>query len=271
MNRPGPDPSDTFRAAAPADEFEADLAQRLGRHAEHGVRPIDAAAIAHDAASPAVRTSGGIGAALGRLGWLLAGAVLAAGAIGGASWAGSHGLLGAAVSTAAPSELAIVPTVAPEASVTEPTTGATSVPTSACKLADLSARITSWDGAAGNRIAHVTMTNTGSRPCTIPSAEQPRLIDGKGDVLIDGDPATGTHAVVIPAGGTVSTQVDDANYCGGQPKAPVTVGFVFPGEADSGTSGLLEATPRSPTDTFGVPACLGRGGPAMITMHPWAP
>ncbi|HEY2915617.1 MAG TPA: DUF4232 domain-containing protein [Candidatus Limnocylindrales bacterium] len=280
MTRSGPDPSDAYRGAAPAsaaggpdDAFEDTLARRIAGHAEHGVRPIDAAAIARTAASTGAggRSGSGVGVALGRLGWLLTGAILAAGVIGGTAWAGSHDLLGAAVESAPPSEVAVLPTSAPSPSILIPTAPPTSVPMTACALADLSARVTSWTGAAGNRIATVVLTNTGSGPCTIPSKEQPRLIGGAGKVLLDGDPPASTTAVVVAAGASVSTEIDDANYCGSAPKAPVTVAFVFAGPDGSSSAGVLVAEPRSATDTFGVPECLGPGGPGLITMHPWAP
>jgi len=208
----------------------------------------------------------GAGIALG-----LAGAALATGAIGATMWAGSHGPLGAVVESPTASQVAVVPTPEPSPSLFAPTAPPTSAPMRPCKLADLAARVTTWTGAAGNRIATVVMTNNGSVPCTIPSLQQPRLIDGAGHVLIDGDQPSNTHAVVIQAGGHVSTEVDDANYCGNTAKAPVTVGFSFEGQDDSGYAGLLEAEPRTPTDTFGVPECLGPTGPGIITMHPWGP
>lgn len=268
MNRHGPDPSDSYRSTGPADPFEARLAGRIAEHAERGVRPIDAAAIAREAAAGGrgSRVALGLGVALGRLGWLLAGAALAAAAIGGTMWAGSHGPLGGVAPVPSPSPAAVAPTVGPSPTSFTPTTG----PASACTLADLSARVTSWTGAAGNRIAQVVMTNTATVPCIVRSYQQVRLVDGDGTVLLDSGHPIDPTPVTIPAGGHVATEVDDANYCGAKPTAPVTVAFVVPGQAGSGT-GLLVAQPRSPTDVFGVPECLGPGGPGQISMHPWAP
>jgi hypothetical protein len=274
MTAQGPDRSDAYPATGASDPFEARLAGRLATHAEHGVRPIDAAGIATAAAAAgggASRRGSGLGTALGRLGWLLAGAGLAAAAIGGASWAGSHGLLGAAVESPTPSLVAIVPTQGPSPSpLTAPTEAptpaavATPVPIEPCQVKDLAARVTLWSGAAGNRVASVELVNDGPR-CSLATTQRPQLVDANDVVLIDGDNPTTLDTIVLAPAEKVSTQLDDANYCGAQPTAPVSVAFVFYG------GDQLVAEPWKPTDTFGVPDCLGPGGPGQITMHPWAP
>lgn len=262
----------------PFDAFETRLATRVTRHAERGVRPIDAGLIAHQAATAGGRPggtgrAGAAGLFLGRLGWLLAGAALAAGLIGGASWAGSHGLLGA-VATPSPTLVAVVPTLAPtavpsSAPTTAPTPVVTPKPTVAplleCRQTDLTAVVTRWDGAAGNRIATVVLTNMTTIPCQLQTMDHPQLVDGTGTVLIDGDDPTTPGLLTLAPGATVSTELDDANYCGPAAKAPVTVAFVF-------TNGdKLVARPRTASDMTGLPDCLGPGGPGQITMHPWAP
>src|SRR5690242_15534043 len=116
MTAKGPDRSDAYPATGATDPFEARLAGRLANHADHGLRPIDAVAVATAAAAAgggASRRGSGLATAFGRIGWLLAGAALAAAAIGGATWAGSHGLLGATVESPAPSQVAVGPTEAP--------------------------------------------------------------------------------------------------------------------------------------------------------------
>src|SRR4051812_45299080 len=104
MTTPGSGPNDAF------DPFETRLANRVVHHADGGVRPIDAGAIAHQAAVAGGRQGRGARlGALARVGWLLAGAALAVGAIGGVTWAGSHGLLGVTTPTDEPSFVAVVP------------------------------------------------------------------------------------------------------------------------------------------------------------------
>ena len=120
-----------------------------------------------------------------------------------------------------------------------------------------------WEGAAGHRIAHVEMTNTGATACTVRSLARPQLIDGRGAVLIDGaDPASSTRLTIHP-GTVLTTLVQDGNYCGSEPVPPVRVAFVTP-------EGRIVASPVSPTDAT-VPPCLGPAGSAgTIEMQPWA-
>jgi hypothetical protein len=259
----------------PFDAFEARLAARVTRHAERGVRPIDAGLMAHQAAiagggGRAART-GAAAPFVARLGWLLAGAALAAGLIGGASWAGSHGLLGA-LPTPSPTLVADAPTAAPSSAptavpVTAPpaTAPPTVAPTLACRVGDLAARVTAWNGAAGNRIGTVVLSNNGTVACKLEVMERPQLVDGAGTVLIDGEDPSHPGSIEIAAGANVSTLVDDANYCGPTAVPPVSVTFVF------GNGDRLVAIAKSPTDVTGLPDCLGPGGPGMIAMHPWAP
>ena len=133
-----------------------------------------------------------------------------------------------------------------------------------CDPATLSARITLWEGAAGHRIAHVELTNAGTVTCTVRVMAKPQLVDGRGSVLIDGsNPPTGGILTVVP-GGTRKTLVQDGNYCGPAPAAPVTVAFVL------GDGGRIVATPFSPTDAT-LPPCNGApGSPGSIEMQPWA-
>jgi hypothetical protein len=131
-----------------------------------------------------------------------------------------------------------------------------------CDPAGLAARITLWEGAAGNRIATVELTNTGTSVCLLPDHSRPALIDGGGQVLINGKDTTTSHGLVMAPGAVHTTLVDVANYCGPDPVAPVTVTFAF-------TDGEVRATPLSPTDAT-VPPCNGPGQPASIDMHPWS-
>ena len=132
-----------------------------------------------------------------------------------------------------------------------------------CAPADLAARITMWEGAAGSRIAHLELTNAGSQDCTLRTTMKPQLVDGRGSVLIDGaDPRTSAEMSFAP-GAVVTTLVDASNYCGPAPAAPVSVAFVVP-------EGRTVATPASPTDTT-LPPCNGApDSPGSIEMHPWA-
>jgi hypothetical protein len=168
-----------------------------------------------------------------------------------------------ATSTAAPS-----PTGSAQATDAQPTGGPNETPAApVCDPSNLVVRITAWSGAAGHRIADVVLTNAGPVACELPTLERVQLIDGSGATLIDGGAIAGSDTVTIDPGAVLTTLVDDANYCGPTPAAPVTVAFVLPGDA-----GRIVAVPVSATDVEGVPPCNGPAGSlGSIEMHPWAP
>jgi hypothetical protein len=133
-----------------------------------------------------------------------------------------------------------------------------------CDAVSLTARITLWEGAAGQRIAHVQLTNRGETACLVDDIARPQLVDASGAILIDGDPpASGAQLVVAP-GGALETLVSAGNDCGPTPVAPVTLAFIL------GDGERLVAEPVSPTDAT-VPPCLGSSQPGTISMHRWAP
>ena len=166
-----------------------------------------------------------------------------------------------------PSPAAVVasPSATPAASPSA-TPAATPAPPAIapCDPAKLAARITLWEGAAGHRIANVEVTNPSSITCTLQAVERPQLVDGHGSVLINGAaPASGDPILTVAPGEVLKTLVQDGNYCGPTPAAPVTVAFVL------ASGGRFVATPVSPTDAT-VPPCNGPGSPADISMQPWA-
>jgi Domain of unknown function (DUF4232) len=161
------------------------------------------------------------------------------------------------------------PSAVPTPTATPTTNPSATVPAALgpCDPAMLAARITQWEGAAGHRIASVELTNAGSAECTVPALLQPQLADGSGAVLIDSPAPAPPADVSVTPGAVRKTLVQDGNYCGPAPVAPVSVAFVFPGGL-----GRIVATPLSATDTSGVPPCLGAPGSAGdIEMQPWAP
>jgi hypothetical protein len=132
-----------------------------------------------------------------------------------------------------------------------------------CDPADLAARITLWEGAAGQRIAHVQLTNRGTTDCLLEQLARPQLVNGDGGVLIDGrSPASGDQITVAP-GAVLNTLVEAGNYCKAAPPPPVSVAFVFR------DGGRVVAQPVDPSDAT-LPPCLGPTQPATIDMHPWA-
>jgi hypothetical protein len=168
--------------------------------------------------------------------------------------------------TPSPSAVAVVPpTPVPSAPVLIVTPAPSPTAVEPCKPANLDARITLWEGAMGHRIAHVELTNTGFSACVIQSKARPQLVDGNRSILIDGAaPAAPDPFLTVAPGGVLKTLVQDGNYCGPAPVAPVSVAFVL---ADGSR---FVATPLSPTDAT-VPPCNGAGSAADIEMQPWAP
>ena len=141
-----------------------------------------------------------------------------------------------------------------------------SAPVAACAVANLVARITSWEGAMGHQIAHVELTNNGPA-CRLPVLAQPQLVEGSGAVLINGTAPALALGTLFGTGQVRKTLVQDGDYCGPVPTAPVTVAFVFP---DGG--GRIVAQPVSATDVTGVPGCLsGPGSAGRVEMQEWAP
>jgi hypothetical protein len=130
----------------------------------------------------------------------------------------------------------------------------------------MAARVTQWEGAMGHLIAHVELTNNGPE-CHLSVTARPQLVQANGAVLINGAAVASTPTMLFGAGAVLKTLVQDGNYCGPVPTAPVSVAFVFP----SG-GGRLIAQPLSPTDTTGVPGCMsGPGATGSIEMQKWAP
>jgi hypothetical protein len=136
-----------------------------------------------------------------------------------------------------------------------------------CAASDLTARIISWDGAAGHRTATVELKNAGAAPCETATVDRPQLVGGDGTVLIEGIAAVAPTTMTLAAGQVVTALVQDGNYCNDIPVAPITVAFVL-----SSGEGRIVATPVTPTDTDGLPPCNGDANSAgTIEMQAWAP
>jgi len=197
---------------------------------------------------------------------LLATAVVVAVAV---TWLGSRA--GVDVGTASPtpttSEVAVVPgspSPGPSEVVVVPASPSPAPSEASCET-DLRAAITSWEGAAGSRIATVNLTNEGSRACVVPQVARPSLVDGSGVGLAIGEwTATGAGVELAP-GERATTLVQVSNVCPTtEVVAPVTIQLDF-------KDGFgLAVKPLTPTDTT-VPPCNGPGQPASIEMHPWEP
>jgi Protein of unknown function (DUF4232) len=242
----------TNRPEDPIDPYESRLTRRVGAFADQAVRPIDATAIASIAAAGARRRTltgrlFGSMSSTGRLGVVLAGAILATG-LGVVIGAG--GLNG-------PSPTQTATSVGPEATPT-------SVPGSvdACPPDVLAGEITAWEGAAGHRIATIKVHNTGSTSCALPKLLQPNLVDRAGHVLIVGRPAQVAGSITIPVGAAATTLVDTSNYCGTAPSAPLGISLYV--SFDNAIEAYPAAGVQLPIDP---PPCNGPSVPAEIQIQ----
>jgi hypothetical protein len=132
-----------------------------------------------------------------------------------------------------------------------------------CDPAALDAAIVSWEGAAGSRVATVTLRSTAPTSCTITDRWRPELVDGSGSLRIEGAPVQDAGTLTLSNGESLETLVEVANDCGPDPVAPVTIAFVLD------TGDRVVATPLSPDDTTTAP-CNGDTVPPSIQMRPWS-
>ncbi len=148
---------------------------------------------------------------------------------------------------------------------TAPAIGPSILPSAqtACAADALQARVTGWEGAAGNRIATVDVTLDGGTACTTQRVWRPEFVDGSGTIRIEGGIPTASGTIEIAPGVTLTTLVQLGNDCLPPPTAPVSIAFIL----DDGTR--LVATPLSADDVT-TPPCNGPGQAAAISMHPWS-
>ena len=154
-----------------------------------------------------------------------------------------------------------------EAATSSPpaTASATATPVERCDPANLSARITLWEGAAGQRIGHVELKNVGKAACRLETLARPQLVDGRRAVIIDGTTPAAPGLLTVAPGAVVVTLVAAGNDCRPAPIPPVSIAFVL------SDGRRLVAAPVGPADAT-VPPCLGGPGSAgTIDMHSWAP
>lgn len=171
-----------------------------------------------------------------------------------------------------PSAPVATPPVATPSVVSSPSPSAVPEVT-ACRAADLEGRILSWQGAAGNRIADVEITNRGTVACIVQGTPGLQLVDANDRVLIDSataGPSGKPHAAPtdpsfeLASDDKVSTEVQASNYCGATPTPPIDIVFDLPS-----SGGQLVATPAEGVSSGeAVPPCNGPV-PGAIAMNGW--
>lgn len=228
-------------------------------------RILEAWAEAADHARPPLAPRGVVTRSSLPLATLVGAAALAVVVLAAGSWLGRgtpNGVTGSSPSPQPQSSTAAVSPSAP--AVASPVAGSpTPAGPTPCEPDALAARITMWEGAAGQRIGHIELTNRGGSACIFETARwHPQLVDGSGAVLVDGK-GTAARMLTIEPGAILTTLVDAGNYCGPEPTPPISVAFA----RDDGER--VVASPVSPTDAT-VPPCNGQGAPATLEMQPWA-
>jgi len=153
-----------------------------------------------------------------------------------------------------------------------PTPKPTAKPVPTCTNANLTARVTGWEGAMGSQIATVKVTNTSSTSCRLKGTPRLQLVDAAGHILIDSKTLGASGLPHVSPGdklwtmghlGWVTTMVQVQNYCGSvTPVDPTTIALYLPSNG-----GRIVAAAGS---GGGVPGCLGNpGDTGSIQMNGW--
>ncbi|HET9850965.1 MAG TPA: hypothetical protein VFP56_00500 [Candidatus Limnocylindrales bacterium] len=238
--------------------LEGALARRIRSYSEQAVVPIDAMAIASTVAAGARPSPGRFGRAgvAGRL--VLVGATAALITVGGIYFGAGGTIRPSTIESATPASSARSSSApspaAPDGIAT-------------CESTDLSGRIFSWDGAAGSRIATVSLANEEPGACRLANYEL-ALVDGggRGTALIIG-PAIHPE-LVIEGGATVHTVIEASNFCPSRPYTPnEPVSIRLDAVAEGAGDVVLAPADGSMS---GVPPCNGPAGSAgSISQQPW--
>jgi len=210
-----------------------------------------------------------------RRGWM----GLAAALVLGAALAGCAGATKTPVVKFVTPTPVVTPTPEPTPSPTDtPTPTPRPTPTPAptigpCPGTNLSVSIvangaSAWQSGSGHAMADFTVKNIGSSQCTMQSKSQPVLLNGDTTILIMGSGPGSVPLLNLAPGASVKASVQTSNLCAAPAIiAPVQVGFIMSG------TGLVIASPASPSDIGGVPPCTGDNSIASgtIQMTSWAP
>ncbi len=238
------------------EPYETRLTRRVDAFTEQAVRPIDAAAIASAARAGARRQTllgrlFGSGGSTARLGIIVAGALVGALALG--VYIGSGG-------TVAPGQTANGPSPVPTAGPTP-----TRMPGLAddCLAAALTGEITAWEGAAGHRIATISLRNTGAGACVVPQQLRLSLFDSTDHQLLYGF-GCDCPPFTFGAGASATAMVDMSNFCGTYvPSGTLRIRVHLP---DGSSVDLLPGSKVvGPIDP---PPCSGPSVPGSISMQP---
>lgn len=142
----------------------------------------------------------------------------------------------------------------------------TAIPTDAtraCEPGELQLKVAAWEPTGGDRVATVEMRNVGGVACFVDSLPEPWLVEAPQMPLLIGNDLPGGQVRIGP-NDVMRSSVRVRNYCGPDPRAPVTIAF------RRGTT-VLVAEALTTTDLSGVPQCGGYAqSPNDVSMTPWS-
>ena len=231
------------------EAYEHALSQRIRAFANRAVVPLDPEAIAKDAIARAAAEVSTADRLAERLNELMervrAASPLQLGIAGGAVVVVLAVLLLAKGGGGPP-----IPTAFPTAATRQ------------CEPNELALRVTEWAPAGADRVATVQMRNIGGAACLVDNLPDPWLVESPQMPMLVGSDVVGTLIRIGPAD-VLKTSVRVRNFCGPDPKPPVTIAF------RRGTT-VMVAQPLTTTDVSGVPPCAGfEPSPNDISMTPW--
>jgi DNA-directed RNA polymerase specialized sigma24 family protein len=132
-----------------------------------------------------------------------------------------------------------------------------------CEPHELELRVTQWAEAGADRVAIVAMENVGGIACLVDNLPEPWFVEAGQIPMLIGNDFVGTLIRIGP-GDVLRTTVRVRNYCGPEPRPPVSLAF-------RRDSFVMVAKPLTTTDLSGVPPCGGYPGtPDDVQMTPWA-
>ena len=118
-----------------------------------------------------------------------------------------------------------------------------------CEPEELQLRVLQWAAAGPERTGTVQMTNVGGVACLVDNLPEPWLVEAPQLPMMIGTDFPGTLIRIGP-GDVLRTSVHVRNWCGPDPRAPVTLAF-------RRGSAVLVAEPLNAGDLSGVPGCGG--------------
>jgi hypothetical protein len=161
-----------------------------------------------------------------------------------------------------PSPSASASSSASETASASPTASSSAAAGADCQATNLRASSTGWSGAAGTRGADVTVENTGSTACNLPTDPVVAVVDSTEAVLVQSASAVSNGGPSIGSTGTATFVVRFSNWCDRTITFPVNVQLVL-------TAGTVEVSGLTSTKLDDMPPCNGPGQSPSLSTLAW--